>query len=145
MRNAALCSLIILAVFCWTGAACLDQFTGAPTVVENPDGTKTVVPGSANPPAKIVAQAVESGVPGIGWLIGLGITVFGTIYNGVRASQAKTDKLTLQTAWQALKDNWDNIQSLKDLEVLIDNAAPNSAIAKRISEEIDTLKAKGVI
>ena len=144
MRNALLGVMIILAVFCWTGAACIDSFTGAPTVVENPDGTKTEQPGNPNPPIKTV-EGIVSVIPIWGGIIASVLGAAGTIYNGVRAARANTDKLTLQGAWQALKDKWDTIQSLQDLEVLIDNAAPSSAVAKRISEQIDTLKAKGVI
>ncbi len=136
MRNILLGVMVILAIFCWSGAACLDSFTGA-------DG-RTGGPGQPKSTLQIVEDSVGT-IPLYGGIVSGILGIFGTVYNGLRAKSAKQDSLTMMGAWQALKDNWDKIADLKDLEVLIDNAAPTSAVAKRLSEQIDMLKAKGVI
>ena len=137
MKRALLCAALLTL----TGCALTDRlFMPREETVTNEDGTTTTV---IKPPFVDVISGPISGVP-YGGLIAAGLGLVTGLYQSVRRRQETEKKLGIMSGIEIAKENWENINDVKDLIKALRQGA-DARTLRAIDADLEAARAKGVI
>ena len=141
MKTAKTIGLVLLLFSIGTyiaGCGFLDSIL-LPGTPETPGGPPTL------PPIIRVVSPLSDAIPGYGGAIVGAVGLLAGIYQSIRKRQEEGKKISVYEGVDAVKENWDKIESFADAAKILRGVAAKNGHAVTINEELDDLRASGKI